>query len=131
LLDVCSQELGVSTGTTPLMNESIYVLIHSTVPNITVQTTIANKLVSSKLATCVSAVPGLISTYLWEGKGNTDAEILLLIKTRRSLAPEIREVFGKLHPYKLPELIVTPITGGSAEYLGWNGKSTADPKNDL
>jgi periplasmic divalent cation tolerance protein len=110
------------------MNESNYVLVHSTVPNVTVQTTIANELVSSKLAACVSAVPGLVSTYLWEGKVNTDAEILLLIKTRRSLVPEIRELLGKLHPYKVPELIVTPITGGSAEYLDWIEKSTADPK---
>jgi periplasmic divalent cation tolerance protein len=69
----------------------------------------------------MSADPGLISTYLWEGKLNSNAEILFLIKARRTSRPQILLVFGKLHSYKLPELTLTPLTGGSAEGLAGLG----------
>lgn len=40
--------------------------------------------VSKKLAACVNIIPGLTSVYEWEGKINTDDEVLMMIKTRFS-----------------------------------------------
>ena len=40
-------------------------------------------LVEEKLAFCVNAVPGIQSTYQWEGKIHVDDEILLIVKTRQ------------------------------------------------
>jgi periplasmic divalent cation tolerance protein len=39
------------------------------------------------LAACVNMIPGISSVYVWEGKVEKDAEILLMIKTRTSGVP--------------------------------------------
>ena len=44
---------------------------------------LSHGLVEKKLAFCVNTVPGIQSTYHWEGKIHTDNEILLIIKTMR------------------------------------------------
>ena len=53
----------------------------------------------NKLAACVNIVPGLESVYWWEGKVATDAEELLMIKTRTGLLPELTQHVKAMHPY--------------------------------
>ena len=50
---------------------------------------VADGLVHNQLAACVNLVEGVHSTYLWEGKVNTDKEVLLVIKSRLSLLKKI------------------------------------------
>ncbi len=85
--------------------------------------------VESRLAACVNLVPGVESLYRWEGKVETGAEILALVKTTRARLPELEASLRSLHPYELPELLVIPPTDGSSDYLGWvrNGVSTESP----
>lgn len=85
---------------------------------------IAAALVDEALAACVSRLPGLSSTWRWEGAVQEGAEILLLIKTRaeRFAALEARVV--ALHPYAVPELVALPIERGHAPYLDWLAAST-------
>lgn len=89
--------------------------------------TLATTLVSEGLAACVNQLPGVHSTYLWQGQLQRDSEILLLIKTTATqLAPlEIR--LKALHPYELPELIAIPVCAGSLPYLDWVRQNTASP----
>jgi periplasmic divalent cation tolerance protein len=88
---------------------------------------IARTLVSERLAACANAVPGLTSTYRWEGKVCRDAEVLLIIKTRRRLLPGLIDRIKALHPYSVPEIIALPLVGGSPAYLGWVAESTRHP----
>ena len=80
---------------------------------------ISGRLVSEKLAACVSALPNVSSTYRWRGKVERAKEILLLIKTSNEkldlLIPRIKE----LHSYEVPEILVLPIERGLPEYLRW------------
>lgn len=81
---------------------------------------IARKAVETRLAACVSILPGRIeSIYRWKGKVEKACEVLLIIKTSaRHLAKLEREV-KRLHSYDVPELIALPVAAGSAAYLTW------------
>lgn len=91
----------------------------STCPDEATARRIAEVLVSERLATCVNRVPGMVSTYFWDGRLQDDAEILLIIKTTAARLAELEARLKVLHPYELPELIVLPVTGGNERYLQW------------
>ncbi|MBI5427067.1 MAG: divalent-cation tolerance protein CutA [Nitrospinae bacterium] len=74
-------------------------------------------LVEEKLAFCVNAVPGIKSTYYWEGRINVDPEILLIVKTRNDLFESLESWVRKNHGYSVPEVIALPIVKGSGPYL--------------
>ncbi|KAK9810000.1 hypothetical protein WJX72_003153 [[Myrmecia] bisecta] len=93
------------------------VVVYVTVPNKDVAKTLASS--CSSLAACVNIIPGVESIYQWEGKINTDSELLLMIKTRQALVDKLAEHVQGNHPYDVPEVISLPITGGSKNYLKW------------
>ena len=80
---------------------------------------IATRLVEERLAACVQIVEPVTSVYRWQGKVEEEKELLLLIKSTEDLVPRIADLLGRIHPYDVPELIATPIVGGSSPYLRW------------
>jgi periplasmic divalent cation tolerance protein len=80
---------------------------------------IAELLVNGKKAACVNIVPGVDSVFRWKGKIDSARESLLLVKTKKSLFPEIVELVKRMHSYEVPEIIALPIIGGSEDYLKW------------
>ena len=81
--------------------------------------TIAEALVAERLAACVQCLPGVRSTYRWQGAVTTDNESLLLIKTSAGALEALTRRVLALHPYDLPEVIAVPVEGGHAAYLDW------------
>ena len=96
-----------------------------TCPSQKVGKQLAHVLVEERLAACVNVIPGLTSTYRWEGKICRDAEVLLVVKTRRTRLRALTRRVQALHPYSVPEVIALPVVGGSAAYLSWVCDSTA------
>ena len=84
---------------------------------------IAQRLVEKRLAACVNLVPGVESVYLWQGKIETAAEWLLVIKTTAGAVATVREALQELHSYEVPEFLVLAIEDGSDAYLEWIGDS--------
>jgi periplasmic divalent cation tolerance protein len=80
---------------------------------------IAAELVSRRLAGCVQISGPIASTYRWQGKTETSEEWMCIVKTTRAQLGAIEIVIGEIHPYEVPELIATPIVGGSKKYLAW------------
>jgi periplasmic divalent cation tolerance protein len=80
---------------------------------------IARHLVENRLAACVNLIPRVESLYRWQGKVESAAEWLLLIKTTAQRFPAVRDAISELHSYEVPECVVLSIEDGSAPYLQW------------
>ncbi len=80
---------------------------------------IAKRLVASRLAACVNIVPGLTSVYLWKGAVESDAELLLVVKTTKARYAAVEPAIVEAHPYELPEVVCVPIVAGLPGYLKW------------
>ena len=98
---------------------SEFVVALTTVPADFDAPALAQDLVASGLAACVSILPGLTSVYTWEGAAQIDKEQQLVIKTTAEAADALFEVLRSRHPYEVPEFIVLPIVDGSEDYLTW------------
>jgi periplasmic divalent cation tolerance protein len=100
------------------MTEQVIVAF-STCPDEGVGQRIAEALVTEKLATCVNRIANVRSSYIWDGRLQDDGEILLIIKSTAERLPAMRARLIDLHPYDLPELVVTNVIGGNEPYLDW------------
>jgi len=80
---------------------------------------IAAELVSRRLAGCVQVSGPIHSTFRWQGKIETAEEWMCTVKTSRDQIAAIQELLGEIHRYEVPELLATPIVGGSEAYLKW------------
>jgi periplasmic divalent cation tolerance protein len=94
-------------------------LCYCTCPDAASALHLARAVVGEQLAACVNRIPGIASTYRWNGEVITDTEELLLIKTTVSRFEALKERVLALHPYEVPELIAVPVQHGHAAYLEW------------
>ena len=101
-----------------------YAAFYVTVPNRELGVKIAESLLTAKLCACVNLIPQVESMYWWEGKVETDKELLLMIKSKRALLDQITSLVKENHEYDTPEVIAVPIVGGSTEYLKWIEENT-------
>jgi periplasmic divalent cation tolerance protein len=86
---------------------------------------IAHALVERHLAACVNIVSPVESVYRWQGKVETAAEWLLLIKTTGEAFAGVRDALRELHSYEVPECILLSIDDGSPDYLTWIAESVS------
>ena len=85
--------------------------------------TIAEAIVTERLAACVNALPGIRSCYVWEQKLTWSDEFLLLIKTTRGSFQELEAYVKALHSYSVPEIVGVPIVEANEQYADWIDKS--------
>jgi periplasmic divalent cation tolerance protein len=83
---------------------------------------IAAELVSRRLAGCVQVSGPIRSTFRWQGKVEVADEWMCTAKTRNDQLDGIQKMLAEVHRYEVPELIATPIVGGSDAYLKWLGE---------
>jgi periplasmic divalent cation tolerance protein len=76
-------------------------------------------LVEERLAACATAVPGAESIYHWQGRIETAAETLLVLKTTAEKIEALEARLKELHSYQTPEFLVLEIERGSWPYLQW------------
>jgi periplasmic divalent cation tolerance protein len=105
------------------MSKTRFVTLSTTLAKPGQASRLARKIVESRLAACVQFWP-IHSVYRWKGKMESSKEITLVCKTRAGLAQALMEFIHALHPYEVPEVVVTPLAGGLATYLGWIEEET-------
>jgi periplasmic divalent cation tolerance protein len=87
---------------------------------------LASALVERRLAACVNAVTGVVSTFRWQGAVQRERESLLVIKTTEARLAAVEAVIHERSGYELPEMIAIPVEAGSARYLDWVQSAVAD-----
>ena len=108
------------------MPDTAILLCCCTCPDAHSAQTLAETLVGERLAACVNRLPGVLSTYRWQGEVHTDGEELLLIKTTAARFELLKARLLELHPYELPELVALPVERGHAAYLDWVRANVAE-----
>lgn len=103
------------------------VVVHCSCPDADSAARIARALVEERLAACVQALPGVTSTYRWQGEVRVDAEVLLLVKTVTTRLDALKARIAALHPYDVPELLAFEAVDGAPAYLGWLAQACDDP----
>lgn len=84
---------------------------------------LARQLVDEGRAACVNRLPGIHSTYRWQGRVEEAEEVLLVIKTTAAAYPALERRICELHPYDVPEVLALPVSAGLAPYLDWLQRS--------
>lgn len=100
-----------------------FVLVLTTLPADFDASHLAQEIVASGLAACVTIVPGIRSVYTWKGLPQVDDEQQLFIKTTGEHVDTLWEALRVRHPYETPEFLVVPVIDGSEEYLRWIDES--------
>ena len=95
------------------------VIVYTTYPSLVEAERIGKAVLEQRLAACVNILPGMISHYWWQGAIERGEEVVMIIKTRASLAERVQAAVKELHSYDTPAILVLPIEGGEAGYLGW------------
>ena len=96
-----------------------YIQVLTTVEHKTDAEKIAKSLVEKRLAACVQILGPMTSYFHWQGKLDSAAEYLCLVKSRNDLFAELETEIINLHPYEVPEILVTSVTKGNKDYLNW------------
>lgn len=100
------------------MEASDYCVISTTTNSKENANTITQILLEKKLIACVQSTV-IQSAYHWQGKITESEEILLQMKTKRSLFEKIQTEIEQLHAYDVPEIIMMPLTAANTPYLQW------------
>jgi periplasmic divalent cation tolerance protein len=82
-------------------------------------------LLERRLVACGTILPGTRSLYRWEDKLADETEVVVVLKTRSGAIHGLEKAFKELHPYKVPELLAVPVSGGLERYLGWINDETS------
>jgi periplasmic divalent cation tolerance protein len=96
-----------------------HVVVTSTTGSEEAARSLAAGVVEARLGACAQVVGPITSVYRWEGAVQTEQEWRIDIKTAANQVTPLVEHLKKAHSYDVPEIIVTPITGGNNEYLKW------------
>jgi len=105
------------------------VFVYTTFPSLVEAENAGRALVEARLAACVNCLPGMISVYRWQGAVERGQEVVMIVKTRASLAARVMESVKATHPFETPALLVLPVESVDEPYRAWLLAETA-PHDD-
>jgi periplasmic divalent cation tolerance protein len=106
------------------------IFVYTTYPSVVEAETAGKALVERRLAACVNILPGMISLYAWQGAVERAEEVVMIIKSRASLAEPVRAAVKEMHSYSTPAILVLPIESVDSSYLEWLLAETEPPEID-
>ena len=95
------------------------VLVYTTYPSVVEAERAGRALLERRLCACVNILPGMISHYWWLGALERGEEVVMIIKTRASLAERASTAVKELHSYTTPAILVLPLESVDKGYLDW------------
>ncbi len=102
-------------------------LVLVTAPDLKTARALARSALQARLIACANLVPKVESHYWWQGRLESGAEVLLILKTPRSKLAALEKLVVAQHPYDTPEFLALPLTAGNRKYLGWLAANCTRP----
>jgi periplasmic divalent cation tolerance protein len=96
-----------------------FVIVLVTAPDLKTARALAKAALSARLIACANLIPKIESHYRWRGRIESSAEVLLILKTRKSNLAALEKLVVARHPYDTPEFLVLPLSAGNKKYLDW------------
>jgi len=96
-----------------------FAIVLVTAPDLKTARVLAKSALKAKLIACANLVPKIESHYWWQGKIESSAEVLLILKTQKSKLAALEKLVLAQHPYDTPEFVVLPLAAGNKKYLDW------------
>ena len=104
------------------------VFVYTTYPSIVEAEAAGRALVERRLCACVNVLPGMVSLYWWQGTIDRGDEVVMIIKTRASLAEAVRAAVRQTHSYTTPAILVLPVENVDPDYHAWIVNETQGEK---
>src|SRR2546428_9133746 len=104
-----------------MANRFAVVLVTS--PDLKSARMLARAALRARLTACANLLPKIQSHYWWQGKIESGAEVLLLLKTTTARVVALEKMIIAKHPYDTPEFLVLPVDRGNKRYLDWLEKA--------
>jgi periplasmic divalent cation tolerance protein len=86
---------------------------------------IAGAILEQKLAACVNILPGVQSHYWWQGKLESGAEVMLIIKSSAEQFEALAALVKAKHSYECPEIVALAPQEIAPAYRKWWEESRA------
>jgi len=96
-----------------------YLQVMTTIDDREVAIKIVQTLMEARLAGCAQVVGPIQSTYWWKGDIESAEEWLCILKTSKSLYPELEAAIRQMHSYEVAEILASPVVAGNVDYLTW------------
>lgn len=109
-----------------LQRPSGLALCLTTAPDAGAAEDLVQRLIEERLIACANLLPGLTSLYRWKGEIAREAEVLVLMKTPRTLVDRLMQRVSELHPYEVPEFLTFSVDEGSSAYCRWVVQETTE-----
>jgi periplasmic divalent cation tolerance protein len=108
-----------AVGKLTMKSATKFAVVLVTAPDVKNARALAGAALQARLIACANLVPRIESHYWWQGKIESGAEVLLVLKTRKSKLAALEKLILARHPYDTPEFLVLPLSGGGEKYLEW------------
>lgn len=95
-----------------------FIIIETTYPNLRAAKKLAQILLQENLAACVQFI-AIESSYVWQKKIENCREILVNIKTKKTLYDKVEKTILKHHSYEIPQITSKAVDSGFVPYLNW------------
>ena len=121
LADTCKWIINYKGG----IQMSKYGIVLTTFENEEQAKPIISEILTSKLAACVQEIK-IKSHYTWKDELCHEDELLVLLKTKKELYPQLEKKLIEIHPYETAEILFVDVESGSKAYLAWIDKQTKE-----
>lgn len=96
-----------------------FTIVLVTAPDLKTARALAKAALQAHLIACANLIPKSESHYWWQGKIESGAEVLLILKTQKSKLAALEKLILARHPYDTPEFLVLSLSAGNKKYLDW------------
>lgn len=108
--------------------DAVVILVRVTTPDREVADRIAQELVNRRLCASVHVNGPINSTYWWKHTVQHGSEFVCEAHTRPACVAQVVAAIGELHPYEVPEILVSEARAGTAATAQWLQQTTnAEP----